>query len=140
MRSGSLSFKDLTAKLPELTPLDCSNGLAILVKHNLVRAWVSEFDQITYYSFEEGECLLRVSAPRYLQRLRSKHSHSHQTVAETIYMYGSLLKREVLEVLGGEEGGFEAAIEDLIAEGFLVQAQSYFEGAAKQVQADKNKR
>jgi len=77
LRLGSLSFKDLSAKLSSMSSQDCSNGLALLIKHNLVRAWVSEFDQITYYAFDTRECLLRLSIPRYLQKLRGKYSSVH---------------------------------------------------------------
>lgn len=99
LRSGSLSFKDLAAKLQEMSQQECSNALAILIKHNLARAWVSEFDQITYYKFDERECILRLSAPRYFVKLRGKYSQTHQVVAESIFLYGSLLRSEVVELI-----------------------------------------
>jgi hypothetical protein len=99
LRSGSLSFKDLAAKLPEMSQQEYSNAVAILIKHSLARAWVSEFDQITYYSFDERECVLRLSAPRYFVKLRGKYSQTHQAVAESIFLYGSLLRSEVVELV-----------------------------------------
>ena len=132
MRSGSLSFKDLAGKLPEMSQQECSNTLAILIKHNLARAWVSEFDQITYYTFDERECVLRLSAPRYFVKLRGKYSPTHQAVAETIFLYGSLLRSEVAELVTDERA--QGAIEDLIQDNYLVSAQSYFEGAEKPAQ------
>lgn len=78
MRQGSLSFKDVTEQvhLAMVQKLEQSalselvrNTLALLIKHNLVKAWQSEYDQITYYTFDQEECLLRLSMPRYLVRV-----------------------------------------------------------------------
>ena len=55
----------------------CKNAVAHLIKHNLVRAWESEFDQVTHYEFDQRECLLRLSMARYIVKIGSLYSPLH---------------------------------------------------------------
>ena len=60
LRNGSTSLKDLVKKYAKKSGKGgedaanalCKNAVAHLIKHNLVRAWESEFDQVTYYEFD----------------------------------------------------------------------------------------
>jgi len=97
LRSGSLSFKELTQKL-SLSEKSIHSSLVLLTKHNLVRSWQSEFDQVTHFAIDDKELILRLSAPRYMIRLKHKYSQIHLEVLENIYMYGSLLKSEIVEL------------------------------------------
>ena len=82
----------------------CRNSIANLMKHNLVKAWQSDFDQVTYYSLDERECLLRLSMPRYLVKLRLQLAPIHQSIMETVFLHGSLLKSEIVSLLEAEHG------------------------------------
>ncbi len=72
-----------------------TNCLAHLIKHNLARAWESEFDQVTYYDFDNKECLLRLSIPRYLIKISKEYSLLHMKILEDIFINGSLMKSEI---------------------------------------------
>ena len=56
----------------------------------------------------------------------------HQSVAENIFMYGSLLRSEILALVGDDKA--EAAIEDLIQDNYIVSAVSYFESGNQPTQ------
>ena len=84
----------------------CRNTLVILMKHNLVKVWQSEIELITFYQFNEVECLLRLSIPRYtayyfttshryLTQTRRLFSALHLQVLETIVIHVSLMKSEI---------------------------------------------
>lgn len=103
LRNGSTSFKDLIKKYSAKTGLAeeqaavmCTNCVAHLIKHNLVRAWESEFDQVTYYDFDHKECILRLSIPRYLVQINKEHSALHMKILEDIVINGSLMKSEII--------------------------------------------
>ena len=103
LRNGSTSIKELVKKFVSKTGQAedvathlCKNAVAHLIKHNLVRAWESEFDQVTHYDFDHKECLLRLSMPRYLVKIGNQYSTLHQRILEDIYVNGSLLKSEIV--------------------------------------------
>jgi len=105
----------------------CTNCVAHLIKHNLVRAWESEFDQVTYYDFDHKECLLRLSIPRYLVQINKEHSPLHMKILEDIVINGSLMKSEIINSHLSSEAlpKIQAAIDDLIQSNYIVGAQSY---------------
>ncbi len=86
LRNGSLSLKDLVQNViniarensindeiiinEEYIKTMCRNTLVILIKNNLVKAWQSELDLITYFTLDELECLLRLSLPRYILKVK----------------------------------------------------------------------
>ena len=135
MRNGSTSFKDLVKKCIAKTSLSeenatvlCKNCVAHLIKHNLVRAWESEFDQVTHYDFDHKECFLRLSVPRYLVKINKEFSTLHMKILEDIYINGSLMKSEIINSqLNKEYPGekIQTAIDDLIQANYIVGAQSY---------------
>lgn len=100
------------------------NTLAILIKHNLVKAWQSELDLITYYKLDEQECLLRLSLPKYLSRISHTLTPIHSQILEAIVIYGSLLKSEIAAVLDSPIN-INSAIDDLIQMNYVLGAHSY---------------
>jgi hypothetical protein len=62
---------EIPPETTEQASLFCRNTLAMLIKHNLVKAQQGEYDLVTYYSMDSRECLLRLSIPRYFVKIRS---------------------------------------------------------------------
>lgn len=101
------------------------NSLAILMKHNLVKAWQAQLDLVTFYNLDEKECLLRLSLPRYLVSLKKSHSTLHQSIIESVVIYGSLLKSEVVSLVSNEhhhKENIERAFDELIQTNYLIGA------------------
>lgn len=70
-----------------------------MIKHNVVKAWQSEHDLITYYQLDEKECILRLSLPRYIVSIRERMGTIHMQILETLVLHGSLLKNEIVQIL-----------------------------------------
>ncbi len=136
LRNGSLSGKDLAAKVllarPDLSESQAANlskdCLCILFKHNLVRAWQSEMDLITYYKIDEKECLMRLSIPRYLMKIKLQYGAVHQQIMEVIYIHGSLNRNEIGQLV--EKGNVIQALEELIQDNYVTGAYSFSEGTS----------
>ena len=88
------------------------------MKHNLVKTSQEEYEQSTLYSLDAKECILRLSLPRYLQKVHNDMSPVHATIVEALFIHGSLLKSEIVSLLLSTEslkrGAVEKALEDLI--------------------------
>lgn len=66
------------------------------MKHNLVTTHYAEFEHIQYYSFDEKECLLRLSYPRYLIQFKQQGKELFEIIMQEVLIHGSLLKSEIV--------------------------------------------
>eukprot|EP00347_Sterkiella_histriomuscorum_P013778 403363401 len=111
--------------------VDLRNILAVMIKHNILLASLSEFDKITYYSIDEKECILRLSMPKYLTQIRQMHGNLHALIMEEIFINGSLNKSEIIPLilenhqLKITEQEILRSIEELTLKNLIVGAKSY---------------
>ena len=119
-RNSPASFQLLHNLNPTLPVSDLRNLLCMLVKHNLIA--VKEQDLTPYYTFEARECLLRLSLPRYITRIRDKMGAMYATAIESVVIHGSLTKRELVQIMGGHG---EKEVEELLSANYLTGVVSY---------------
>lgn len=56
-----------------------------------------KFEQ--YYSFNEKECLLRLSLPRYVSLIRSNYSDLHAMIIQEVACNGSISSPNITEMI-----------------------------------------
>eukprot|EP00352_Strombidinopsis_acuminata_P008316 CAMPEP_0176350178 /NCGR_PEP_ID=MMETSP0126-20121128/9263_1 /TAXON_ID=141414 ORGANISM="Strombidinopsis acuminatum, Strain SPMC142" /NCGR_SAMPLE_ID=MMETSP0126 /ASSEMBLY_ACC=CAM_ASM_000229 /LENGTH=93 /DNA_ID=CAMNT_0017700025 /DNA_START=161 /DNA_END=442 /DNA_ORIENTATION=- len=76
------------------------NALVVLIKHNLVNVAFNEFESTNMYTFDDTECLLRLSFPRYLALIEQSSTNGKSMEIEMIilrevFLNGSLTREEI---------------------------------------------
>ena len=114
IRGGALSLSNIAEKTGA-SPEHITNCIAVLLKHNLLRADFNSFKHAYFYTFNLSECLLRLSVPRYLTETLnttppaqggpkadsrgSLKSLVRFAIMREIFLAGSLLKSELAQLL-----------------------------------------
>lgn len=79
---------------------NATNCIAVLLKHNMLKAEFNGYKHAHYYTFNFSECLLRLSLPRYLSTNVNSNGASLRdsvkfAILREIFLAGSLLKSEI---------------------------------------------
>ena len=106
IRGGALSLSNVVDRTGVSTE-HAINVITVLIKHNLLNVELNTFKNVHYYTFNQRECLLRLSFPRYLTLLAAQNNQKQANsggikdivrlaVVREVFLAGSLLKSELV--------------------------------------------
>ena len=103
IRSGPLSITNIVDRA-ECSREHALNVITVLIKHNLLNIELSTMKNAHFYSFNQQECLMRLSFPRFMALAIKSDKFGtkdmiRMAIMREVFLDGSLLKSELAQVI-----------------------------------------